>query len=190
MSTNSVSAKSIQRTWIGVDAKNQTLGRLAGSVAKTLMGKNKVNYVPYLDMGDYVVITNASLIKVTGKKSEQKKYYSHSGFPGGLRTQTFSEMLDGKPEEVIKHAIKGMLPNNKLRAKMLKKLFVFEGTNHPYKKQLKQETAEEKATAEAVIPAEQAKSASSLAESVESTVSDKGSQGEGSVESVKEENNG
>ncbi len=142
MSTNSVSAKSIKRNWIGVDAKNQTLGRLAVNVANTLMGKGKVNYVPYLDMGDYVVVTNASQIKVTGKKAVQKKYYSHSGYPGGLRTQTFAELMEGKPEEVLKHAIKGMLPNNKLRPKMLKKLFVFEGTNHPYKKQLKQETEE------------------------------------------------
>lgn len=142
MSTNSVSAKSIKRNWVGVDAKNQTLGRLAVNIANTLMGKGKVNYVPYLDMGDYVVVTNASQIKVSGKKAVQKKYYSHSGFPGGLRTQTFAEMMEGKPEEVLKHAIKGMLPNNKLRSKMLKKLFVYEGANHPYKKQLKEEVKE------------------------------------------------
>jgi len=143
MSTNSVSAKSIRRDWHLVDAKNQTLGRLAGSIAKILMGKNKVNYVPYLDMGDFVVITNASGIKVTGKKATQKKYYSHSGFPGGLRTQTYANMITDKPAEVIKHAVKGMLPNNKLRPKMLKKLFVFADTNHPYKKQLKLETKTE-----------------------------------------------
>lgn len=140
MSTNSVSAKSIQRNWHLIDAKNQTLGRLAVNVANVLMGKSKVNYVPYLDMGDYVVVTNASGIKVTGKKAEQKKYYSHSGFPGGLRTQTYANIMADKPQEVLKHAIKGMLPNNKLRPKMLKKLFVFEGSDHPYKKQLKQET--------------------------------------------------
>lgn len=142
MSTNAVSAKSIQRNWHLIDAKNQTLGRLAVNIAKVLMGKNKVNYVPYLDMGDYVVVTNASAIKVSGKKTEQKKYYSHSGYPGGLRTQTYVNMLADKPQEVIKHAIKGMLPNNKLRPKMLKKLFVFADANHPYKKQLKQETEE------------------------------------------------
>jgi len=142
MSTNSVSAKSIQRNWRQIDAKNQTLGRLAVSVANVLMGKSKVNYVPYLDMGDFVVVTNASAIKVTGKKAEQKKYYSHSGYPGGLRTQTYANMLAGKPEEIIKHAVKGMLPNNKLRPKMLKKLYVFGGNDHPYKKQLKQETVE------------------------------------------------
>lgn len=139
MSTNVVSAKSIQRNWHLIDAKNQTLGRLAVGVANILMGKGKVNYVPYLDMGDYVVVTNASGVKVTGKKAENKKYYSHSGFPGGLRTQTFSTLLASKPEEIIKHAVKGMLPNNKLRNEMLKKLFVFPETNHPYTKQLKQE---------------------------------------------------
>lgn len=143
MSTNSVSAKSIQRNWHLIDAKNQTLGRLAVGIANILMGKNKVNYVPYLDMGDFVVVTNASSIKVTGRKAEQKNYYSHSGFPGGLKTQTFSGMIANKPEEVIRHAVKGMLPNNKLRDKMLKKLHVFATNNHPFKKQLKQETVEQ-----------------------------------------------
>lgn len=150
MSTNAVSAKSIQRNWHLIDAKNQTLGRIAVGIANILMGKNKVNYVPYLDMGDYVVVTNASGLKVTGRKADQKRYYSHSGYPGGLRTQTYSNMMAGNPQEVLKHAIKGMLPNNKLRNKMLKKLFVFADTNHPYKKQLKQETTE--VTASAVIP--------------------------------------
>lgn len=140
MSTNSVSAKSIQRNWHLIDAKNETLGRLAVGVANILMGKTKVNYVPYLDMGDYVVVTNVSKIKVSGRKAEQKKYYSHSGYPGGLRTQTYADLMADKPEEILKHAIKGMLPNNKLRPKMLKKLFVFADANHPYKKQLKQET--------------------------------------------------
>ena len=170
MSTNSVSAKSIQRQWHLIDAKNQTLGRLAVNVANVLMGKNKVNYIPYLDMGDYVVVTNTSALKVSGKKATQKKYYSHSGYPGGLRTQSYANMMADKPEEVLKHAIKGMLSNNKLRPKMLKKLFVFADTNHPYKKQLKQETTEE-VTASAVIP----------------------SQSEGSVkvqENKEEENNG
>lgn len=138
MSTNVVSAKSIQRNWHHIDAKNQTLGRLAVGVANILMGKNKVNYVPYLDMGDFVVVTNAASIKVTGKKAQDKKYYSHSGYPGGLKTQTFSGLVRLKSEEIIKHAIKGMLPNNKLRNKMLKKLFVFPTTTHPYAKQLKQ----------------------------------------------------
>lgn len=148
MSTNAVSAKSIQRSWHLIDAKNQTLGRLAGNIAKILMGKNKVNYVPYLDMGDFVVVTNASGLKVTGRKADQKKYYYHSGYPGGLRTETYSNMMAGKPQEVLKHAIKGMLPNNKLRSKMLKKLYVYADTNHPYKKQLKQETTEAEVVAD------------------------------------------
>lgn len=139
MSTNVVSAKSIQRNWHLIDAKNQTLGRLAVGVANILMGKGKVNYVPYLDMGDFVVVTNASSIKVTGKKALDKKYYSHSGYPGGLRTQTFSGLIVSKPEEIIKHAVKGMLPNNKLRNEMLKKLFIFPADDHPYKKQFKHE---------------------------------------------------
>jgi|CXWK01.1.fsa_nt_gi large subunit ribosomal protein L13 len=146
MSTNAVSAKSIQRSWHLVDAKNQTLGRLAGSIANALMGKSKVNYVPYLDMGDYVVVTNVSKIKVSGRKAEQKKYYSHSGYPGGLRTQTYADLTKTNPQEIIKHAIKGMLPNNKLRSKMLKKLFIFADSNHPYKKQLKIETETVKET--------------------------------------------
>ncbi len=153
MSTNSVSAKSIKRNWHLIDAKNQNLGRLAVGIANILMGKNKVNYIPYLDMGDYVVVTNTSGLKVTGRKADQKKYYSHSGYPGGLRTQTYANMLADKPQEILKHAIKGMLPNNKLRPKMLKKLFVFADANHPYKKQLKQETTEE-VTAETVILSE------------------------------------
>lgn len=138
MSTNSVSAKSIQRSWHLIDAKGKILGRLAVEISEKLRGKSKTNFVPYLDMGDFVVVTNAKNIKVSGKKADDKKYYSHSGYPGGLRTQTFAGLLSTKPEEIIKHAVKGMLPNNKLRSKLLKKLFVFPSTNHPYQKQLKQ----------------------------------------------------
>lgn len=151
MSTNALSVKAIKRNWLLVDAKNQTLGRLAGSIANSLMGKSKVNYVPYLDMGDYVVVTNVSKIVVSGKKAEDKKYYSHSGYPGGLRTQTFADLSKTNPTEIIKHAVKGMLPNNKLRSKMLKKLFIFADSNHPYKKQLKQEEAPVEAKTEGEI---------------------------------------
>lgn len=133
MGTNVLSAKDIKREKHVIDASGKILGRLASTVATFLMGKHKPNYVPYLDMGDFVVVTNASDIKVTGKKAEQKKYYSHSGYPGGLRTQTYADLLGNKPEEIIKHAIRGMLPNNKLRSKMLKKLFIFADANHPYK---------------------------------------------------------
>lgn len=138
MSTNVVSAKNIRRDWYAIDAKDKVLGRIAVEIANKLMGKSKANFVPYLDMGDFVVVTNASLVKVTGKKAKDKKYYSHSGYPGGLRTQTFSTLLENKPQEIIKHAVRGMLPNNKLRSKMLKKLYVFPGSSHPYKKQLNQ----------------------------------------------------
>lgn len=138
MSTNVVSAKSIKRDWHAVDAKGKVLGRIAVEIANKLSGKSKTNFVPYLDMGDFVVVTNASLVKVTGKKAQDKKYYSHSGFPGGLRTQSFATILADKPEEIIKHAVRGMLPNNKLKSKMIRKLFVFPGATHPYAKQLKQ----------------------------------------------------
>ncbi len=143
MSTNAVSAKSIQRGWHLIYAKGKILGRLAVEISDKLRGKSKTNFVPYLDMGDYVVVTNAKNIKVTGKKAEDKKYYSHSMYPGGLKTKTFGDLLETRPEEIIKHAVKGMLPNNKLRNLMLKKLFVFPEANHPYKKQLKQEETQE-----------------------------------------------
>lgn len=138
MSTNAVSAKSIQRGWHQIDAKGKILGRLAVEISDKLRGKSKTNYVPYLDMGDFVVVTNAKEVKVSGKKAQDKKYYSHSGYPGGLRIQTFSGVLNSRPEEIIKHAVKGMLPNNKLRSRLLKKLYVFPSSTHPYKKQLKQ----------------------------------------------------
>jgi large subunit ribosomal protein L13 len=139
MSTNAVSAKSIQRNWHLIDAKGKILGRLAVEISDKLRGKSKSNFVPYLDMGDFVVVTNAKGVKVSGKKAQDKKYYSHSMYPGGLKTKTYGELMETKPEEIIKHAVKGMLPNNKLRNSMLKKLFVFPASSHPYKKQLKQE---------------------------------------------------
>lgn len=145
MSTNAVSAKQIQRNWHLIDAKGKILGRLATEVAGLLRGKSKVNFVPYLDLGDYVVITNASQIKVTGKKTVQKKYVRHSGFPGGLRTDTFDKVLAKKPQHVIRHAVKGMLPKNKLADKMILKLHVYPGAEHPFKKHLvaKTETVKE-----------------------------------------------
>ena len=138
MSTNVVSAKSIQRNWHLIDAKGQILGRLAVEISSKLRGKSKTNFIPYLDMGDFVVVTNAKDIKVSGKKTQDKKYYSHSMYPGGLKTKTFAEILESKPEEIIKHAVKGMLPNNKLRDRLLKKLYVFSSSSHPYNRELKQ----------------------------------------------------
>lgn len=142
MPTNVVSARDVKRTWYHVDAKGKILGRLAVEVADKLRGKSKVNFVPYLDMGDYVVVTNATAIKVTGKKASDKKYFRHSGYPGGDRTETFIQVMGSKPERVIEHAVKGMLPKGRLGDRMFTKLHVFAGTEHPFKKQLKVEKAE------------------------------------------------
>jgi large subunit ribosomal protein L13 len=143
MSTNTVSARTVKRSWYHIDAKGQILGRLAVQAADKLRGKSKVNFVPYLDMGDYVVVTNAALVKVTGKKATDKKYARHSGYPGGLRVETFNQMIDTKPAKVVEHAIKGMLPKGKLGDQLFTKLHVFAGSEHPYKKQLKVEKVAE-----------------------------------------------
>ncbi len=138
MSTASLSSKDIKRKWHQIDAKDQILGRLAGEIAKILMGKNKPEYVPYLDNGDYVVVTNAGQVKVTGKKKDQKVYTRHSGHPGGLKQESFSHLIDRRPIKIIEHAVAGMLPKNRLGKKMIKKLKVFEGEDHPFKKQVEQ----------------------------------------------------
>ena len=127
MSTNVLSAKDIKREKHTIDANGKILGRLAGEIAIFLMGKNKPNFVPYLDNGDFVVVTNASKIKVTGKKMQDKVYTRHSGYPGGLRQETLNKMIVRKPEFVIEHAVKGMLPGNKLGRAMIKKLKVYAG---------------------------------------------------------------
>lgn len=136
MSTNAVSAKDIRRDWHLVNAKNQILGRLATQVAQKLMGKNKPSFVRYLDSGDFVVVTNASFIKVTGKKSDQKVYFRHSGYPGGDVRESYQTVLSKKPAEIIRHAVKGMLPKTKLGRQMIKKLHVYAGEKHPYTKQV------------------------------------------------------
>lgn len=127
MSTNKVCAKNIKREKHMIDAKGKILGRLAGEVAKILMGKNKAAFVPYLDTGDAVVVTNAALIKVTGNKMKDKVYTRHSGYPGGLKQESFGEMLIRKPQYLIEHAVKGMLPHNRLGREMIKKLKVYSG---------------------------------------------------------------
>lgn len=127
MSTNVVSAKDIRREKHTIDAKDKILGRLAVEIAGKLAGKDKVNFVPYLDNGDFVTITNATLIKVTGKKLTQKKYTRHSGYPGGLKVETFDKLIERRPEEIIRHAVKGMLPKNKLGSKMITRLKVYPG---------------------------------------------------------------
>lgn len=132
MTTNRLSAKDIRRKWHIIDAQGKILGRLATDVAKLLMGKHKPNFVPYLDSGDYVVVKNAAKIKLSGKKLAQKMYYRHSGYPGGFKSETLSNLLSRKPEKVLEHAIKGMLPKTKLGRQMIKKLKVFAGEEHPY----------------------------------------------------------
>ena len=136
MSTNSQSAKDIKRSWHLIDVKDKILGRISVEIANKLSGKGKVNFVPYLDGGDFVVITNAKQINVTGKKAQQKKYIRHSGYPGGLTVETYEKLIERRPEEVIKHAVKGMLPKNKLGEKMIARLKVFAGSEHSYQKQV------------------------------------------------------
>jgi large subunit ribosomal protein L13 len=121
-----------QRDWYVVDAEGQTLGRLATRIADTLRGKLKPEYTPHIDTGDFVVVVNAEKIVVTGNKLKDKRYYRHSGYPGGLRSRTLSEMLDRQPEEVIRKAVKGMLPRNKLARAQLGKLKVYAGPDHPH----------------------------------------------------------
>ena len=122
----------VERKWYVVDAEGQTLGRLASEVAKVLRGKNKPIYTPHEDCGDYVIVVNADKIKVTGKKLEQKVYYHHSDYVGGLRSATLREMLEKHPDRVIELAVKGMLPKGPLGRQMYKKLFVYAGPDHKH----------------------------------------------------------
>lgn len=131
--TQSTKISEIKREWHLLDVKDKILGRSASDIALLLMGKNKPNFVRNLDCGDYVVVTNAKDIKVTGTKEGSKKYSRHSGYPGGFKQETLSELRDRRPEEIIKRAVSGMLPQNKLRAKMLKRLYVFAQEEHTYK---------------------------------------------------------
>lgn len=135
--TKATKAKEIQRSWHIVDVKDQILGRIATRIAYLLMGKGKSYFTPSLDCGDYVVIENASKIQVTGKKAKQKLYMRFSGYPGGLTKKTFAEVLTTHPTRIIREAVSGMLPQNKLRASFLKKLYIFAGTEHPYKDKVK-----------------------------------------------------
>lgn len=121
-----------ERNWLIVDATGQTLGRLATQIADALRGKNKPTYTPHIDTGDFVVVVNAEKISVTGNKLAQKQYYRHSGYPGGLRSRTLSEMLERRPEEVLRIAVKGMLPRNRLARKQLTKLKIYAGAEHPH----------------------------------------------------------
>lgn len=130
MSTFMQKKENISRKWYVVDAEGMTLGRLATQVATILKGKHKVTYTPHVDCGDYVIVINASKINLTGKKLDNKKYYNHSGFPGGLRERTAKEMINKYPEEMIERAVKGMLPHGPLGRKMGKKLFVYSNDSY------------------------------------------------------------
>lgn len=122
----------IERSWYVVDAEGRTLGRIASEIAKVLRGKHKPIYSPSVDCGDYVIVVNAEKIQVTGRRKDQKKYYHHSGYMGGLSEITLREQLERYPERVIESAVKGMLPRNKLGRKMLQKLKVYPGAQHPH----------------------------------------------------------
>ncbi|HEA64787.1 MAG TPA: 50S ribosomal protein L13 [Candidatus Aminicenantes bacterium] len=129
----------IEKKWWVINAEGKTLGRLATEVAVLLRGKRKPKFAHFIDCGDFVVIINAEKINVTGKKLEQKKYYSHSGYPGGLKVKTLKELLDTKPEEVIRKAVWGMIPKGKLGRAVYKKLKVYRGSHHPHEAQKPQE---------------------------------------------------
>lgn len=130
MKTFMASPSTIERKWYVVDAANMTLGRLASEVAKVLRGKNKAIFTPHMDTGDFVIVVNADKVKVTGKKLDQKIYYRHSGYVGGMKETTLREMMAKKPERVVEHAVKGMLPKGPLGRQMYRKLFVYAGPEH------------------------------------------------------------
>ncbi len=124
--------ETVERNWYVIDATDIALGRLATKAASMLRGKHKATYTPHIDCGDYIIITNASKVKLTGDKLNKKLYYNHSGYTGGLRTRTAKEMISKYPVEMVETAIKGMLPNGRLGRQMYKKLFVYEGEIHPH----------------------------------------------------------
>jgi large subunit ribosomal protein L13 len=132
MKTYSARASDIEQRWYLVDADGQTLGRLATRIADTLRGKGKPVYTPHIDSGDFVVVVNAEKIAVTGKKLDEKVYYRHSGYPGGLRARTLREQLDRRPTEVLRSAVKGMLPRNRLARRQITKLKIYAGPEHPH----------------------------------------------------------
>jgi large subunit ribosomal protein L13 len=138
MKTWNAKAGEIERHWYVVDAEGKTLGRLATRIADTLRGKDKPQYTPHVDTGDFVVVVNAEKVLVTGNKLDQKRYYRHSGYPGGLRSRTLREQLERRPTEVIRKAVKGMLPKNRLAAQQLNKLKVYAGPDHPHEAQAPQ----------------------------------------------------
>jgi large subunit ribosomal protein L13 len=142
--TQSTKLSEIKREWHLVDVKGKILGRVSSEIAQLLMGKSKPYFVKNLDCGDYVVVINAKQVKTTGKKEDLKKYFRHSGYPGGFKAETLKDLRQRNPEEIIKHAVSGMIPQNKLRASMLKRLYVFAEGEHTYKDKFKSVIAEVK----------------------------------------------
>ena len=135
MRTFTAKTAEIEREWYVVDAEGQTLGRLASRIAPIIKGKHKPIYTPHLDCGDYVIIINAAKVRVTGQKMEQKFYYRHSGYPGGIKSISLRDQLATYPERVLQSAVKGMLPKNKLGRRMIKKLKIYAGDSHPHEAQ-------------------------------------------------------
>jgi large subunit ribosomal protein L13 len=132
MKTFSAKAEEVQHDWFVVDAQEKTLGRLASEIAHRLRGKHKAEYTPHVDTGDYIVVINAEKIKVTGAKTTDKMYYSHTGYPGGLKSISFDKLIEKAPERVLQSAVKGMLPRNPLGRAMFRKLKVYAGSEHPH----------------------------------------------------------
>ena len=135
MRTYQAKSSDRERNWLVVDAEGKTLGRLATQIADLLRGKRKPTYTPHVDVGDFVIVVNAEKIVVTGNKLEAKRYWRHSGYPGGIRSRTLGEQLERQPEEVIRKAVKGMLPRNRLARAQLRKLKVYAGPEHPHSAQ-------------------------------------------------------
>ena len=132
MKTISANKETAQNDWYVLDADGKTLGRMCAEIAHRLRGKHKPEYTPHVDTGDYIVVINAEKVKVTGNKAKDKMYYRHSAFPGGLKSMNFNDMIQRAPEEVIKLAVKGMMPRTPLGRDMLRKLKVYAGTQHPH----------------------------------------------------------
>ena len=132
MKTVSMRPQDVERSWWVVDAENQTLGRLSTEIARRLRGKHKAEYTPHVDTGDYIVVVNAEKVAVTGNKYNDKMYYHHTGYPGGIKSANFRTMIENHPTRVIEKAVKGMLPKNKLGSAMIKKLKVFAGPEHTH----------------------------------------------------------
>jgi len=135
MKTVSTRPQDVDHAWVVVDAENQTLGRMATEIARRLRGKHKAEYTPHVDTGDYVIVINAEKVRVTGNKATGKIYYRHSGYPGGIKSQSFEDLQASHPERIIERAVKGMLPRNPLGRAMFRKLKVYAGAEHPHSAQ-------------------------------------------------------